>query len=118
MRNLTLSSTGLLGKFLSDITVTLCLIHWLRYFTMFWYSTHLMSTSCVRNTINQLLFKICIFHFNSKKNVNTVTLHQYGIILWDMSFLGFLALPSYCTHLFIYSRIASMLDSRSMCLKR
>lgn len=25
---------------------TLCLIHWLRYLIMFWYSTHLISTSC------------------------------------------------------------------------
>lgn len=42
----TLSSTGLLGNDLSDITTTLCLIHWLRYLIMFWYSTHLISTSC------------------------------------------------------------------------
>lgn len=42
----TLSSTGLLGNDLSDIMATLCLIHWLRYLIMFWYSTHLISTSC------------------------------------------------------------------------
>lgn len=42
----TFSSTGLLGNDLSDIMVTLCLIHWLRYLIMFWYSTHLMSMSC------------------------------------------------------------------------
>lgn len=42
----TFSSTGLLGNDLSDIMATLCLIHWLRYLIMFWYSTHLMSMSC------------------------------------------------------------------------
>lgn len=42
----TLISTGLLGNDLSDIMATLCLIHWLRYLIMFWYSTHLISTSC------------------------------------------------------------------------
>lgn len=42
----TLSSAGLLGNERSDITATLCLIHWLRYLIMFWYSTHLISTSC------------------------------------------------------------------------
>lgn len=45
-RSNTFSSTGLLGNDLSDITATLCLIHWLRYLIMFWYSTHLISMSC------------------------------------------------------------------------
>lgn len=45
-RSKTFSSTGLLGNDLSDIMVTLCLIHWLRYLIMFWYSTHLISMSC------------------------------------------------------------------------
>lgn len=45
-RSSTFSSTGLLGNDLSDIMATLCLIHWLRYLIMFWYSTHLISMSC------------------------------------------------------------------------